>query len=412
MQTLSLSDRSWKDVSKDSPPTDGGDLQSLRQSVTRRRPFQGLTGLLAAARRIPTQMHSRKWTYCRESTRVVAEIPITISGIDDDGHIFREETRTIDVSRRGAKIASANLLAVGTYLWIENPSIVKSTVARVVRHGAQNPANSTKEICVILPDLDPPGSIWGINSPPQDWQNGSVAPTAASRLERIYARDWVTKFESISNGATAPNEVAEALEPQPEPASAFVQPNEPSFTVQAQPTEHVVLVMGQHEKPLQINASTSAYAEERTPPKAAQIREGPASDVEERLKQVYLAMESLEGRVRALAENFQGHIEGSLQASRGNAARQAEDLEKIVRDVGGRWTQQFQEQAEAALGNLREEKKNSVRMAEEGNQQLTSLAEAKLASLSKAAQEEHSQQLAKTIREHAQVTHELTTGEI
>jgi len=137
-----------------------------------------------------------------------------------------------------------------------------------------------------------------------------------------------------------------------------------------------------------------------------------AQAAEERLKGVSSAVETLDGRIASLVGDFQGRMEGALQTFQWKGARQAEDLEKIVRDVGGRWTQQFQEQAEAALGKLGEEIKNSLHVAEEGKQQLTSLAEAKLASLSKAAQEEHSQQLAKTIREHAQVTHELTTGEI
>jgi transcriptional regulator with XRE-family HTH domain len=98
-----------------------------------------------------------------------------------------------------------------------------------------------------------------------------------------------------------------------------------------------------------------------------------------------LAVEALEGRVGALVEDFQGRIEGSLQAFQGKGARQAEDLEKIAQDLGVRWSQQFQEQAEAAVEKLREELKDSGRVVEESKRQLASLAEAKLASLSQAA---------------------------
>jgi hypothetical protein len=88
---------------------------------------------------------------------------------------------------------------------------------------------------------------------------------------------------------------------------------------------------------------------------------------EERLAGVPRAVEALAGRVGALVEEFPG-----------KQAKQAEEL-------GGRWSQQFQEQAEAAVERLREEVKNSGRVVEESKQQLASLAEAKLASISQFA---------------------------
>jgi hypothetical protein len=110
-----------------------------------------------------------------------------------------------------------------------------------------------------------------------------------------------------------------------------------------------------------------------------------AGAAEEHLTGVSLAAEALEGRVGALVEDFQGRIEGTLQALQGKGARQAEDLEKIAQDLGGRWSQQFQGQADAAVERLREELKNSGRVVEESKQQLASLAKVKLAVLSQVA---------------------------
>jgi hypothetical protein len=92
---------------------------------------------------------------------------------------------------------------------------------------------------------------------------------------------------------------------------------------------------------------------------------------EERLAGMSLALETLEGRVRALVEDLQG-----------KGAKQAEDFQTIAQELGGRWSQQFQEQAEAAVERMREEQKDSERVAKESKQQLASLAEAQLASLS------------------------------
>ena len=87
-------------------------------------------------------------------------------------------------------------------------------------------------------------------------------------------------------------------------------------------------------------------------------------------------------------------------------------MEKIARDLGGRWCQQFQEQAEAALEKLREELKNSGRVVEESKRQLASLAEAKLASLSQVTREEYGPQLAQAFREQAQVMHAAADEEV
>jgi hypothetical protein len=106
---------------------------------------------------------------------------------------------------------------------------------------------------------------------------------------------------------------------------------------------------------------------------------------EKRLKGVCTAAEALEERVGTLVEDFQGRMEGTLQALQAKAAAQAEDLGKIAQDVGGRWSQQFHEQAEAAVERVREETRNSVRVVEESKQQLASLAKTKLAVLSQVA---------------------------
>ena len=136
-----------------------------------------------------------------------------------------------------------------------------------------------------------------------------------------------------------------------------------------------------------------------------------AEAAEARLTKVSSAVEALEGRVGTLAEDFQARTESTLQALQGKGAKQTEDLEKIAQELGGRWSQQFQEQAEAAAERLREELKNSARVVEEGKQQLASLAGEKLASFSQAAREEYSQQLAQASREHAQVMHEAANAQ-
>jgi hypothetical protein len=404
MDTLSLSDRAWpKDSSQES---DGADKQARNSAKNKGKGG----GLFSRARRIPSQLHTKKWIFSRESTRVDSEIPVTISGIADDGHLFSEQTRTLDISKRGAKIASSTLLAVGTYLWIESPNMQKPTVARVVRHGTQQ--DSIFEICVTLPEIDEAESIWNIESAPDDWKKGPEQPSAASRLERIYARDWLTKFESLSKAPTLPSEVASELEPPRESPTPFAQSAATYSEFKMQPGKILEFVMGEPARPASAAVPTFGRSEERTLSPSVQMREAAASDVEVRLAKLTMAMESLERRVGALVENFQGRIESSLQAVQGRGANHAEELERVARELGGQWASQFQEQAEAALAKLREELQSSSQTVEQSKQQLASLAETKLASLSQATQDEYAQRLAQGLRDQTQEMHAAADGEV
>jgi len=404
MDTLSLSDRAWpKDSSQES---EGADKQARKSAKNK---GQG-GGFFTRARRIPGQLHTKKWIFSRESTRVDSEIPVTISGIAEDGHIFSEETRTLDISKRGAKIASSTLLAVGTYLWIESPNMQKPAVARIVRHGAQQ--DGLFEICVTLPEIDGAESIWNIESAPDDWKKGPEEPSAARRLERIYARDWAAKFESLSKAPTLPSEVASELEPSTESPTPFAQTAATGSEFKMQPGKILEFVMGAPARPASAAVPTFGRSEERTLSPSDQMRGAAASDVEVRLAKLTMAMESLERRVGALVENFQGGIESSLQAVQGRGAKHAEELERVARELGGQWASQFQEQAEAALAKLREELQSSSQAIEQSKQQLASLAEAKIASLSQATQDEYAQRLAQALHEQTREMRTVADGEV
>jgi uncharacterized protein YjbJ (UPF0337 family) len=173
-------------------------------------------------------------------------------------------------------------------------------------------------------------------------------------------------------------------------------------------------------------------------PGPEQIPAAPTFEIEERLTRLSSAVDALEGRVGALGEDLQGRVATSLRELEGKSAGRAEDLEKVARELEARWSQQFQQRAEAVLERLRDELKDSAieegrrqlvslaggseqfqiraqaaveRLREEltglgqaiekGKRQLAELAEAKLASLRDAVRDESGQDRAQAIREHA-----------
>jgi hypothetical protein len=184
-----------------------------------------------------------------------------------------------------------------------------------------------------------------------------------------------TMQEAADAGVKSIKQAAEEAIAQLEAAE---QKRETSYQQLAQSVQEQIQTMHEaadaHVKSIK-QAAEEAFAQSQA---AAQKNETSilacASAAEERFTGVSSALEALQGRVGALA--------GDLQLE---SAKRAEDFEKTAQELGGQWSRQFQQQAQEAVEQLREEVKNSGRFVEESKQQLASLAEAKLASVGQAA---------------------------
>ena len=235
----------------------------MSQSTTWRTHLPWLENLLGRVRRLT-----------RESSRVAIELPVTISGFDElrVGSIFREATHTIDVSRRGAKLTTSNFLAVGSHLWIEGRGMQKSTVARVVRHGVRT--RRVWETCVELPEVDGPDSVWGISSPPEDWSSAVLEPTAAKRLERVLARDWVARFQKVT---APPSGISKHVESKPQEAAANPKTKTPSSSSSKKRSgERPVSVGSRPDRPVK-NSGRGVEESKRQPTRQAETEEEPLS---------------------------------------------------------------------------------------------------------------------------------------
>jgi hypothetical protein len=97
----------------------------------------------------------------RKSDRVYLEIPIVISGIDNSGREFEEKSKTLVLSRRGAKILSNHTLVPQQKLMIRCLKTGLDTAVRVV-----GPIMGEEEGCQFgVALLHPDENVWGINFP-------------------------------------------------------------------------------------------------------------------------------------------------------------------------------------------------------------------------------------------------------
>lgn len=175
----------------------------------------------------------------RRSTRLSIAVPVTISGQNTRGEMYREGTRTIVINRHGACIATAQPLAPGLELAIENPPLRITVQGRIIHVSAPAPDSGSYEIGVELLE---PKNVWGIQYPPADWRQANVtpaqpAPAAALKVDSPasvetnsadavppslcpQAQSFEVELPSIfcsANSATSPNAPPGRLLPQIEP---------------------------------------------------------------------------------------------------------------------------------------------------------------------------------------------------
>jgi hypothetical protein len=107
----------------------------------------------------------------RRSTRLNAAVPITVMGVDSYRGPYREEVSTVAVSCHGCRYESKHDVLTNSWVMLElNPTNhgTDTISARGLVKWVKRPldANGTYETAIELED---PGNIWGIDSPPQDW---------------------------------------------------------------------------------------------------------------------------------------------------------------------------------------------------------------------------------------------------
>jgi Txe/YoeB family toxin of Txe-Axe toxin-antitoxin module/phage-related protein len=112
------------------------------------------------------------------------------------------------------------------------------------------------------------------------------------------------------------------------------------------------------------------------------------------------------------AQRLAQALRNQTEEMRAAADGEVQSIRQAAAEAIGQIQGKLQEQAEAAVATLREELKTSSQAVEQGRQQLASLAEAKVASLSQATQDEYAQRLAQALREQTQEMRAAADGEV
>ncbi|HEY4739155.1 MAG TPA: hypothetical protein VIH76_01020 [Candidatus Acidoferrales bacterium] len=122
----------------------------------------------------------------RRSTRIIHSIPLTVRGIDLLSQPFEERTATLALNTFGCKYPSKHHLPKNTWVTLEIPSPGNANGPHRVRARVvwiQRP-RLVRELFQIAVELETPGNIWSLESPPTDWEDATAADEAVTEKPR------------------------------------------------------------------------------------------------------------------------------------------------------------------------------------------------------------------------------------
>lgn len=108
-------------------------------------------------------------TQRRRSERISKSLPVIVRGIDLLGQPFEERTSTLALNLHGCRYASKHHLPKNTWVTLEVPQGSERRHVRARVAWIQRP-HSVREFFQIAVELESAANIWGLTSPPADWE--------------------------------------------------------------------------------------------------------------------------------------------------------------------------------------------------------------------------------------------------
>lgn len=341
----------------------------------------------------------------RRSARIPVAVSVTISGKDTAGNSFREATRTVEIDRQGARILTTHQLAPGSQLSVENTSLGQTALARVVECGDRRSRAEPFQVeveLVELPELFDTASIWGVKA--RDREEGSPRGAAAGS-DAAPARSPQPMEPAPAVSTAAPDATREAVHPGVPAGGPATGPivqaaaQTPAASRQATvtpPTDGIRIaaeeaVAGLQKTRLEMQGSLESRAAQHQ----RQLAEMAASSVRE-----------LDRKSKAIAQEFMGVLDSSLEASRHKAILEFEGcLQKAATDQETQAVAGMERQAAAIVQRLTADLKGSAAVAgSETEHQFSNLGKVvveKIARQADALGHERSNQLVETFEQRA-----------
>jgi hypothetical protein len=288
----------------------------------------------------------------RRSTRIDHTVPLIIVGQTKLGLSFQERTSAVSLNMHGCRYPSRHDYSVGSWVGLQvlEPSGEGSAPVMRAQVRSIHPPMSPRELYQIGVELESPANVWGVPTPPEDWQrmqgvNGS----------RMQAATGVAPAREPAEAPAMPQQTPARPEYRNSGVAAFPMP--PIASAKAEPakepvkTERVVITSDQlvaavqgklqaaAEKAMQNVVSTQlADAVRQALTKIDDVGRASAHQMEQyssqRLESIMgAAKEEVLSRIEARLDEDRKRLEEQLEAHRKHTEEVAQQLEKLVADA-------------------------------------------------------------------------------
>jgi hypothetical protein len=349
----------------------------------------------------------------RRSSRVEHAVSLIVLGTNRRGEIFQERTSAVAVNLHGCRYSSRHEYAPDGWVTLQvtgtdggNSRPVRARVRSVFT--AQTP----RELCQVGVELETPGNVWGISTPPEDWQRllGATDPAFYPSAPSPSAEDAPTGSpvpdrQPVSASAERKAEVT--MFPGPPAAAAANANDAPAKEAVPGKSERVVITAEQLLQVLQgkiqgaadraVQASLSAQLDETVKSALGRIEEGwkanvkqteefsasrlqnaqtlwdkelhayrdRAEDVARRIEALTALAQQALSDSQKFAERFAGETAPQLQAHINESlVRANSEFEARSAEVFSRQLTQFNEHAQRAGTEVRSSLEGSIAQAQ------------------------------------------------
>ena len=278
----------------------------------------------------------------RRSMRIERSVPLIVFGQNSLGEPFVERTVSTSLNLHGCRYASRHDYGIGSWVALQVVGLELEPKPPVVRARVRSihTTPSSRDLQQVGVELENPGNVWGIVSPPQDWMklggtHAAVAQFATAVAPALDPAPISLQLDELA--VNADHKMAEvATFPSPSPAAS--KPQAPRAAEAPKPKRVLVTpdgLIAALQGKLQLAAEKAAEAAVTRQVDEA-VREALSSIDDVRNSSLREIQELLPTRVEAMRlsskEEFTGevasHWKEQMEKYRGQAEEMAQRLEK------------------------------------------------------------------------------------
>jgi hypothetical protein len=321
-------------------------LQSKNQRETDKRP--NLQGEEMTTPTTTRTSHSLGGVDLRRSSRIKQSVPLLILGRDRGGEHFEEKTSAVAINLHGCRYPSRHEYVQDGWITLRVTEI-DGTYSPVIRARVRSvfSAQTPRELCQVGVELDTPGNVWGIRTPPEDWQRllGASDSFAAAAVAVVPAPETSTPPTSFDGKQSTPPERTAEVRVLPGPLVGAAPGAEAAPAKEPAPakTDRIVITSEQVLQALKaqiqlaadraVQASISAQLDQAVKPAFDKIEDSWRANVHQiekftadRIAEIQKLWEKQLVAHRAYAEE----VSGRLQALAHNSQQTLVDAQKFV----------------------------------------------------------------------------------